>query len=127
MQETDRKTVTLVLGGVRSGKSRWAQQLAAKTARVAFVAAPRFCGSDRCLTLSGTKHTLLPIADLQRNLERHSQFIQALGKLHSLGWRWRFRSANEWRSRLEGVSPIDKSKFVKRLRIFDSKRDRRRL
>jgi hypothetical protein len=29
MQETDRKTVTLVLGGVRSGKSRWAQQLVA--------------------------------------------------------------------------------------------------
>ena len=38
MQETDRKTVTLVLGGVRSGKSRWAQQLAAKAARVAYVA-----------------------------------------------------------------------------------------
>ncbi len=38
MQETGRKTVTLVLGGVRSGKSRWAQQLAAKAARVAFVA-----------------------------------------------------------------------------------------
>ena len=38
MQETDRKTVTLVLGGVRSGKSRWAQELAAKAARVAYVA-----------------------------------------------------------------------------------------
>ena len=38
MQETDRKTVTLVLGGVRSGKSRWAQEFAAKAARVAYVA-----------------------------------------------------------------------------------------
>ena len=38
MQETDRKTVTLVLGGVRSGKSLWAQELAAKAARVAYVA-----------------------------------------------------------------------------------------
>ena len=38
MQETDRKTVTLVLGGVRSGKSRWAQEFAARTKRVAYVA-----------------------------------------------------------------------------------------
>jgi adenosylcobinamide kinase / adenosylcobinamide-phosphate guanylyltransferase len=38
MQETDRRTVTLVLGGVRSGKSRWAQELASKVARVAYVA-----------------------------------------------------------------------------------------
>jgi adenosylcobinamide kinase / adenosylcobinamide-phosphate guanylyltransferase len=38
MQERDRKTVTLVLGGVRSGKSRWAQQFAAKAVRVAYVA-----------------------------------------------------------------------------------------
>jgi adenosylcobinamide kinase/adenosylcobinamide-phosphate guanylyltransferase len=38
MQERDRKTVTLVLGGVRSGKSRWAQELAEKFERVAYVA-----------------------------------------------------------------------------------------
>jgi adenosylcobinamide kinase / adenosylcobinamide-phosphate guanylyltransferase len=38
MQETDRKTVTLVLGGVRSGKSRWAQEFATKAARVAYIA-----------------------------------------------------------------------------------------
>jgi adenosylcobinamide kinase/adenosylcobinamide-phosphate guanylyltransferase len=37
MQE-NRKTVTLVLGGVRSGKSRWAQELAEKYERVAYVA-----------------------------------------------------------------------------------------
>jgi adenosylcobinamide kinase / adenosylcobinamide-phosphate guanylyltransferase len=38
MQETGRKTVTLVLGGVRSGKSRWAQELAGTATRVAYVA-----------------------------------------------------------------------------------------
>jgi adenosylcobinamide kinase/adenosylcobinamide-phosphate guanylyltransferase len=38
MQERDRKTVTLVLGGVRSGKSRWAQEFASKFDRVAYVA-----------------------------------------------------------------------------------------
>ena len=38
MPERDRKTVTLVLGGVRSGKSRWAQEFAAKNQRVAYVA-----------------------------------------------------------------------------------------
>jgi adenosylcobinamide kinase/adenosylcobinamide-phosphate guanylyltransferase len=40
MQE-NRKTVTLVLGGVRSGKSRWAQELAEKSERVAYVATAR--------------------------------------------------------------------------------------
>lgn len=38
MQKRDRKPVTLVLGGVRSGKSRWAQELAEKYERVAYVA-----------------------------------------------------------------------------------------
>ena len=41
MQERDRKTVTLVLGGVRSGKSRWAQELAGRFERVAYVATAR--------------------------------------------------------------------------------------
>jgi adenosylcobinamide kinase / adenosylcobinamide-phosphate guanylyltransferase len=38
MQEQHHKTVTLVLGGVRSGKSRLALTLASRFARVAFVA-----------------------------------------------------------------------------------------
>jgi adenosylcobinamide kinase / adenosylcobinamide-phosphate guanylyltransferase len=38
MKMRDRKTVTLVLGGVRSGKSRWAQKLAEESERVAYVA-----------------------------------------------------------------------------------------
>jgi adenosylcobinamide kinase/adenosylcobinamide-phosphate guanylyltransferase len=38
MQEIKGRSVTLVLGGVRSGKSRFAQQLAEKQSSVAFVA-----------------------------------------------------------------------------------------
>lgn len=38
MQETYRKTVTLVLGGVRSGKSRYAVKLASQASRVIFLA-----------------------------------------------------------------------------------------
>jgi adenosylcobinamide kinase/adenosylcobinamide-phosphate guanylyltransferase len=38
MQEKDRRTVTLVLGGVRSGKSRFAQEYANRFSRVVFVA-----------------------------------------------------------------------------------------
>jgi len=38
MQERDRNAVTLVLGGARSGKSRWAQDLAETHERVAYLA-----------------------------------------------------------------------------------------
>ena len=41
MQNNSRKAITLVLGGVRSGKSRYVQLLAARVSPVAFVATAR--------------------------------------------------------------------------------------
>ena len=38
MQQVKDTSVVLVLGGVRSGKSRYAQQLAAREKRVTFIA-----------------------------------------------------------------------------------------
>jgi adenosylcobinamide kinase/adenosylcobinamide-phosphate guanylyltransferase len=38
LQKLDRKAVTLMLGGVRSGKSHWAQEYAVRSERVAFIA-----------------------------------------------------------------------------------------
>jgi adenosylcobinamide kinase / adenosylcobinamide-phosphate guanylyltransferase len=55
MQSTRRNTVTLVLGGVRSGKSRYAQQLGERAARVVFVATAK----------TGDDH------EMQRKIERH--------------------------------------------------------
>ncbi|HWZ51021.1 MAG TPA: bifunctional adenosylcobinamide kinase/adenosylcobinamide-phosphate guanylyltransferase [Granulicella sp.] len=46
MQENRRRTVTLVLGGVRSGKSRYAQQLGERVERVLFVATAAAPGAD---------------------------------------------------------------------------------
>lgn len=46
MQEMDRKTVTLVLGGVRSGKSRFAVEHARRFSRVAFVATAKACDEE---------------------------------------------------------------------------------
>ena len=54
MQSNLRKTVTLVLGGVRSGKSHYAQQLGERAARVVFVATAK-AGDD----------------EMQRKVERH--------------------------------------------------------
>ena len=48
MQERDRKTVTLVLGGARSGKSRWAQAIADKFERVAYVATAQALDAEMC-------------------------------------------------------------------------------
>jgi adenosylcobinamide kinase/adenosylcobinamide-phosphate guanylyltransferase len=41
MQDISQKAITLVLGGVRSGKSRYVQTLAARVSSVAFVATAR--------------------------------------------------------------------------------------
>jgi adenosylcobinamide kinase/adenosylcobinamide-phosphate guanylyltransferase len=41
MQDTSQKAITLVLGGARSGKSRYVQALAARASSVAFVATAR--------------------------------------------------------------------------------------
>jgi adenosylcobinamide kinase/adenosylcobinamide-phosphate guanylyltransferase len=46
MQETRQGSVTLVLGGARSGKSRYAQQLAEQSRRVVFVATAKNCDDE---------------------------------------------------------------------------------
>ncbi|MCU1298415.1 MAG: Adenosylcobinamide-phosphate guanylyltransferase [Acidobacteriaceae bacterium] len=46
MQEAHRKTLTLVLGGVRSGKSRYAQRLGLRFAPVTFIATARVCDDE---------------------------------------------------------------------------------
>jgi adenosylcobinamide kinase/adenosylcobinamide-phosphate guanylyltransferase len=55
LQKNPRNTVTLVLGGVRSGKSHYAQQLGEQAGRVVFVATAS-AGDD---------------AEMQRKVERH--------------------------------------------------------
>lgn len=56
MHDLSRKAITLVLGGVRSGKSRYAQTLATGVSPVAFVATARRLDSDE---------------EMQRKIERH--------------------------------------------------------
>src|SRR5271157_549469 len=46
MPEESSRRVTFVLGGVRSGKSRYAQELAAFGKRVAFIATAEACDED---------------------------------------------------------------------------------
>jgi adenosylcobinamide kinase/adenosylcobinamide-phosphate guanylyltransferase len=46
MPKMDPKTITLVLGGVRSGKSRYGQQLAERAGRVAYVATAKACDQE---------------------------------------------------------------------------------
>ncbi len=55
MQSNRRNTVTLVLGGVRSGKSHYAQQLGERAARVVFVATAKAGDDD----------------EMQRKVQRH--------------------------------------------------------
>jgi adenosylcobinamide kinase/adenosylcobinamide-phosphate guanylyltransferase len=59
MQEIRRKTVTLVLGGVRSGKSRYAQRLGECAENVLFVATAPTAEAAGC------------DAEMQRKIERH--------------------------------------------------------
>jgi adenosylcobinamide kinase / adenosylcobinamide-phosphate guanylyltransferase len=56
MQETRQGSVTLVLGGVRSGKSRYAQQLAEQSQRVTFVATAKISDDE-----------------MQKKIERHRE------------------------------------------------------
>ena len=56
MHDLSRKAITLVLGGARSGKSRYAQTLAAGVAPVAFIATARSSDSDE---------------EMRRKIERH--------------------------------------------------------
>jgi adenosylcobinamide kinase/adenosylcobinamide-phosphate guanylyltransferase len=46
MQQSHRNSVTLVLGGVRSGKSRFALEVASKAPSVTFVATARACDDE---------------------------------------------------------------------------------
>jgi adenosylcobinamide kinase / adenosylcobinamide-phosphate guanylyltransferase len=59
MQEIRRKTVTLVLGGVRSGKSRYAQHLGERAQGVLFVATAPTAEAAGC------------DAEMRRKIERH--------------------------------------------------------
>ncbi|MGH9596902.1 MAG: bifunctional adenosylcobinamide kinase/adenosylcobinamide-phosphate guanylyltransferase, partial [Edaphobacter sp.] len=51
MQETHQGSVTLVLGGVRSGKSRYAQQLAEQSRHVTFVATAKITDEEMRLKI----------------------------------------------------------------------------
>lgn len=55
MQKNQGSSVVLVLGGVRSGKSRYAQQLAERSSRVTFVATAERCDDE----------------EMHRKIERH--------------------------------------------------------
>jgi len=56
MPDKSRKVITLVLGGVRSGKSRYVQTLAAGVSPVAFVATARPSDSDEEMRLKIERH-----------------------------------------------------------------------
>jgi adenosylcobinamide kinase/adenosylcobinamide-phosphate guanylyltransferase len=63
MQENRRNRVTLVLGGVRSGKSRYAQQLGERVERVLFVATAPASGSDDEMRAKIARHQVDRRAD----------------------------------------------------------------
>ena len=67
MQSNRRNTVTLLLGGVRSGKSYYAQQLGEQAARVVFVATAQ-AGDDDEMRLKVERH--------QSSRPRHWQTVE---------------------------------------------------
>ena len=107
MQETGRKTVTLVLGGVRSGKSRWALELAANAARVTYIATALVCQIEARFSRapsSGAKHVLCRNVDVKQHFEPHSQFIQGWTIFRRLRWRVGSLWPAHWRCEiLKGV------------------------
>ena len=64
MQSNRGNTVTLVLGGVRSGKSHYAQQLGEQASRVVFVATAKTGDDD----------------EMRRKVERHRSSRPQTGK-----------------------------------------------
>ena len=57
MQEAHPHTVTFVLGGARSGKSRFAQQLASRFPSVVFIATAKPCDEEMRLRIEGHRQS----------------------------------------------------------------------
>lgn len=85
MQETCRKSVTLVLGGVRSGKSRFAQHLATRARSVAFIATAQYTDDEMKAKIA--RHQQERPATwrtIEEPLELHSVLIQNDGQYELL-------------------------------------------
>jgi adenosylcobinamide kinase/adenosylcobinamide-phosphate guanylyltransferase len=90
MQETRQGSVTLVLGGVRSGKSRYAQQLAEQSSSVVFVATAKITDDEMRVKIERHKEDRpkewltveepleLPRALAQHNLECEVMVVDCL-------------------------------------------------
>jgi adenosylcobinamide kinase / adenosylcobinamide-phosphate guanylyltransferase len=85
MQRSHRRSVTLVLGGVRSGKSRFALEVAMRAAGVTFVATARSCDDEMRSKIErhraerpshwDTKEAPLAIAEAVRGEDDRNQFV----------------------------------------------------
>lgn len=85
MQRSHRRSVTLVLGGVRSGKSRFALELAMRATSVTFVATARSCDDEMRSKIErhraerpshwDTKEALLAIAEAVRAEDDRNQLV----------------------------------------------------